>query len=273
LLGSGDHLVTFEITMVLGALTAEPSDVVRIDTFGMASMELDGSEIGLPSGTAIDALTMDGADYLLSLDVTTALGDSTYDDEDLVRWDGASFSLAFDGSVEGVDPSLDLDGAHLLETGSLLLSFDGSASFGGFDSDDEDVLEYRGGGVWELARDGSTAHSELDDTDVDALFADIYLLEVTRSGDGSGTVSSPAGIDCGSDCTEALAPGSEITLTASPDGNSEFDGWTGAPCGESTTCDLTITGDVVVDARFLSAVIFEDDFESGGTLEWSQTVN
>ena len=40
-------------------------------------------------------------------------------------------------------------------------------------------------------------------------------LTVGKSGTGSGTVtSSPAGINCGSDCSEAYASGTSVTLTA-----------------------------------------------------------
>ena len=42
-----------------------------------------------------------------------------------------------------------------------------------------------------------------------------YLLTVTQTGDGSGTVSSsPTGIDCGTDCSETYAPARVVTLTA-----------------------------------------------------------
>ncbi|HJW90350.1 MAG TPA: metallophosphoesterase, partial [Anaerolineales bacterium] len=45
-----------------------------------------------------------------------------------------------------------------------------------------------------------------------------YTLTVNKTGIGSGTVTSnPAGIDCGSDCSEAYAPNTSVTLTAAPD--------------------------------------------------------
>ncbi|MEZ4638729.1 MAG: hypothetical protein R2856_27830 [Caldilineaceae bacterium] len=36
-------------------------------------------------------------------------------------------------------------------------------------------------------------------------------------GNGQGAVSSPAGIDCGVDCSETLEYGTVITLTATPE--------------------------------------------------------
>jgi hypothetical protein len=54
-------------------------------------------------------------------------------------------------------------------------------------------------------------------------------LTVTKGGSGSGTVTStPAGIDCGADCSEAYTENTVVTLTANPATNSTFAGWSGA---------------------------------------------
>jgi hypothetical protein len=53
-------------------------------------------------------------------------------------------------------------------------------------------------------------------------------LTVTRSGTGSGTViSSPAGINCGADCTEEYQPNSVVTLSAAAATYSTFTRWSG----------------------------------------------
>ena len=45
-------------------------------------------------------------------------------------------------------------------------------------------------------------------------------LTVTRAGSGQGTVAStPAGIFCGSDCSDPFAENSQVTLTAAADGS------------------------------------------------------
>ncbi len=77
-----------------------------------------------------------------------------------------------------------------------------------------------------------------------------FVLTVTRSGTGQGTVtSSPAGIACGADCSETYASGQMVTLTATPAAGSEFAGFTGAGCSTSP-CTTTIASDTAVDARF-----------------------
>jgi len=51
---------------------------------------------------------------------------------------------------------------------------------------------------------------------------------LSSEGSGSGTVTSaPAGIQCGSDCSEAYSSGTVISLTATPAAGSIFAGWSG----------------------------------------------
>ena len=77
-----------------------------------------------------------------------------------------------------------------------------------------------------------------------------YNLTVTKGGTGSGTVtSSPSGINCGSDCSEAYNAGTPVTLTASPDTSSAFAGWSGA-CTGTGTCPVTMDAAKSVTATF-----------------------
>ena len=58
-----------------------------------------------------------------------------------------------------------------------------------------------------------------------------FTLTASNAGTGSGQVrSTPAGIRCGTDCTEAYANGTVVTLTASPAAGSTFTGWSGSVC-------------------------------------------
>ena len=74
-------------------------------------------------------------------------------------------------------------------------------------------------------------------------------VEVADIAGGGGTITA-AGITCGSDCSESYTPGTAVTLTAEPDGNSRFAGWSGACFGSSQTCQLTMAIDQMVTARF-----------------------
>ncbi|MGZ8567253.1 MAG: InlB B-repeat-containing protein [Actinomycetota bacterium] len=80
-------------------------------------------------------------------------------------------------------------------------------------------------------------------------------LTVEPGGDGSGTVtSSPAGIDCGTDCQERYDPGTEVTLTANPDPSSTFGGWTNCDTVQvDSTCKMAMSGDKTVTATFVLA--------------------
>jgi hypothetical protein len=81
-------------------------------------------------------------------------------------------------------------------------------------------------------------------------------LTVKVEGDGSGSVtSSPAGISCGSDCTETYDAVTGVTLTATPQGGSIFAGWGGACTGSSTTCTLTMNASKSVTATFTNKLI------------------
>jgi hypothetical protein len=78
-------------------------------------------------------------------------------------------------------------------------------------------------------------------------------LTVTKEGTGTGSVgSSPAGITCGADCSEAYDAGTVVTLTATPDANSTFTEWggDGASCGSATTCQVTMDAAKVISATF-----------------------
>ena len=81
-----------------------------------------------------------------------------------------------------------------------------------------------------------------------------YPLAVSRSGTGTGTVSSvPAGIQCGNDCVGSYAAGTTVTLTALPSSGSAFTGWTGSCTGTVSSCTLSMTGARNVSAAFTPA--------------------
>jgi hypothetical protein len=80
----------------------------------------------------------------------------------------------------------------------------------------------------------------------------LHELTVTKAGSGTGVVTSnPAGINCGSDCSNEYAVGTSVTLTANPSGGSSFAGWSGACTGASSTCTVAMSEARSVEARFV----------------------
>jgi hypothetical protein len=97
----------------------------------------------------------------------------------------------------------------------------------------------------------------IDDTkSVTATFTlQTFALTVSTDGTGVGTVSSsPAGINCGADCSETYDIGTMVTLTPAPGALSTFAGWSGA-CSGAGSCVVTM--DV---ARSVTATFTLDTF-------------
>ncbi|HYD40787.1 MAG TPA: glycoside hydrolase family 3 C-terminal domain-containing protein, partial [Anaeromyxobacter sp.] len=100
------------------------------------------------------------------------------------------------------------------------------------------------------------------DQSVTATFSTVVgdvMLSVTKSGNGSGTVTStPSGINCGPTCTAPYSTTAVVTLTATPAAGSTFSGWTGACTGTTPTCVIPMTLNRTVDAAFTVPVIEND---------------
>jgi hypothetical protein len=78
-----------------------------------------------------------------------------------------------------------------------------------------------------------------------------YTLTVAKAGTGSGTVaSSPAGISCGADCSEAYNSGAVVTLSPTAGSGSTFGGWSGA-CTGTGACQVTMKAAKSVTATFV----------------------
>lgn len=77
-------------------------------------------------------------------------------------------------------------------------------------------------------------------------------LNVALTGPGSGKVTStPAGINCGNDCSQSYTSGTAVTLTAAPSTDSIFGGWRGGGCSGTGTCTVTMNNDKNIVATFL----------------------
>jgi hypothetical protein len=76
-------------------------------------------------------------------------------------------------------------------------------------------------------------------------------IEVSTSGTGNGTVTSnPVGINCPSGCEAELNSGASVTLTATPEAGSAFEGWTGGGCSGTDPCQVILNSATAVDAKF-----------------------
>jgi List-Bact-rpt repeat protein len=74
-----------------------------------------------------------------------------------------------------------------------------------------------------------------------------FVLNVSVNGSGTVT-SSPAGIDCGNDCSESYQSGQSVSLTATPADGFRFTSWSGDCSGSN--CSLNMTSNQSVTALF-----------------------
>ena len=80
-----------------------------------------------------------------------------------------------------------------------------------------------------------------------------FTLSVSKAGPAASSghvTSSPAGIDCGGDCSQSFASGTVVSLTAIRLVGVTFAGWDGDCTGDASTCTLTMNGPRSVTATF-----------------------
>lgn len=84
----------------------------------------------------------------------------------------------------------------------------------------------------------------------------VYPVTVSIAGNGAGVVTSPSGIMCngnngvaGGDCSENVAAGTVVTLSATPSAGSVFSGWD-VPACTSSVCTVTVSTAMTVTAFF-----------------------
>jgi len=97
---------------------------------------------------------------------------------------------------------------------------------------------------------GTTAYvSNIMGSPVVVEIGGMRTLTIARAGTGIGQVrSSPAGIDCGTLCQAQFPVGTSITLTATPETNSSFSGWSGIGCSSV----VTLSSNLNCSANFTS---------------------
>ena len=88
--------------------------------------------------------------------------------------------------------------------------------------------------------------------------ASSYALTTNISGSGTIT-SNPAGINCGSDCSQTYNTGTAVTLTANPDTGYVFNNWGGSCSGNNTIFTFVLNTDTACQANFVSSVDTDGD--------------
>jgi hypothetical protein len=92
-----------------------------------------------------------------------------------------------------------------------------------------------------------------------------FTLQVTKQGDGTGTVgTNPAAVACGFLCSATLPGGTVLTVTATPDPGARFTGWSGGGCSGTDPCDVTLNAHTPITATFIQSAIVTGTGTGGG---------
>jgi hypothetical protein len=81
-----------------------------------------------------------------------------------------------------------------------------------------------------------------------------YRLTVSNPGPGQGTVSG-SGINCGDTCVADYSTGAEVTLSATAEPGSTFDGWSGGECSGTGLCTVTMNANTTITANFKPSIV------------------
>jgi hypothetical protein len=168
----------------------------------------------------------------------------------------AVLDLAPDGSLTPIAGSpfpapgaLSPSGEAIAPDGKLLFVADSSNAIYIYDIASDGSLEMVDGSPFPTSARGTLLSLDF----VPQLPDNLSSLRANKAGNGVGTVtSSPAGISCGSDCTENYAVGTIVTLTATPAPGFIFAKWSGGGCSGTGTCIVTMNADKTVTATFVT---------------------
>ena len=260
---------TRDLTATATGTTYQSSDdsIVTVDAHGLLTAQGNGT-------TTVTATNGEVSAYVtVRVEVGTDLAISQTDSPDPIGADGlVTYTLTIHN--QGTQRALDVQVFNTLPDGATLIDAAGS----GWDCNEAD-------GVVNCIRDAldaganatislevevplpcgvitnqATVNAITDDGDVDnnisiattsCMATTSWTLTVAKVGTGSGTITSnSAGIDCGNDCSESYASGTVVNLTATPEADSTFAGWSGGGCSGTGACAVTMGAAQSVTATF-----------------------
>ena len=163
----------------------------------------------------------------------------------LTVWQDGSGSGRVTSSPAGIDCGLDCSETYASGTVvTLVAAADAGSTFAGWSGCD-------------TVSDMTCTVTTSEERWVGATFTGSHFpLTVWQDGSGSGRVtSSPAGIDCGLDCSETYASGTVVTLVAAADAGSTFAGWSGCDTVSDMTCTVTTSEERWVGATFTGSTV------------------
>lgn len=141
----------------LCGVTYEPRDIIELRG-PTCTLVLDGSAVGIPDSSRIDAITQQlvglNALTVVSFDVPTTIGPRTYQPFDLARNSGGTtWVLTFDGAAAGIPAGANVIGADV-RSGLFHVNFDVPVTLGSITYTPGQIARWDGA-VWWLAVDDS----------------------------------------------------------------------------------------------------------------------
>jgi uncharacterized repeat protein (TIGR01451 family) len=103
---------------------------------------------------------------------------------------------------------------------------------------------------WSTTTDATLTIGNVSDTFSVTTVAGRTLTVAAAGAATGGVTSEPAGIDCGTDCTEVYADGTTVVLTATPAAGAAFVGWSGDCTGSQNPYSLAMDADKGCTASF-----------------------
>lgn len=121
-----DLLLSFDVTVTLGNVTADDEDLVQLASTQPDDwvLYLDGSAQGVPAGADLDGADLIDANghLALSFDISGTVGGVTFDDEDILDFApvGGTWTKRYDGSTaHAALAAADVDAVFAPEPGTL----------------------------------------------------------------------------------------------------------------------------------------------------------